>query len=97
MPEVPAVLENVFFDTAATPFLYQPEVYPTGVSLAGPDKVLFATDFPLIGYRRALGQVEESGLLPADREAIFGRQCRPPVWPVMLRSLLPMDRIATGS
>ena len=72
MPEVPEVLENVFFDTAATPFLYQPEVYPTGASLAGPDKVLFATDFPLIGYRRALGQVDESGLLPGDREAILG-------------------------
>ena len=72
MPEVPAVLENVFFDTAATPFLYRPAVYRTGASLAGADKVLFATDFPLIGYPRALGQVEESGLQPGDREAILG-------------------------
>ena len=73
MPEAQAVFENVYFDTAATPFLYQPAVYRIGASLAGPDKVLFATDFPLIGYPRALGQVEESGLSMADREAILGR------------------------
>ena len=97
MPEVPAVLANVFFDTAATPYLYQPEVYRTGASLAGPNKVLFATDFPLIGYARALGQVEESGLPPGDRGSHFGGQCRPFVWPLMLWSILTMNRIAPES
>ena len=72
MPEMPAVLQNVYFDSAASPFLYQPQVYQTVAGLVGPDKVLFATDYPLIQHSRALGQVLEAGLAQGDREAILG-------------------------
>ena len=72
MPEVPGVLKNVYFDTAASPFLYRPQVFSTVTGLVGPEKVLFATDFPLIKHSRAIAQVEEAIPAGTDREAILG-------------------------
>ncbi len=71
MPEVPEVIRNVYFDMAASPFLYQPRVVATVAGLVGADKVLFATDYPLIEHRRMMRQVEESGLDSAAQEAIL--------------------------
>lgn len=72
MPEVPAALKNVYFDTAASPFLYRPQIFSTVTGLVGAEKVLFATDFPLIKHDRAIAQVVE--VIPAgtDRDAILG-------------------------
>jgi predicted TIM-barrel fold metal-dependent hydrolase len=72
MPEVPEVLKNVYFDSAASPFLYRPGVYQTVAGLVGPEKILFGTDYPLIGYSKALGHLAESGLEEVDRSAILG-------------------------
>ena len=71
MPEVQQVLENVYFDTAASPFLYRPDVFASVAGLVGAEKILFATDYPLIRARRLLGQVEEAGLAPLDQESIL--------------------------
>ena len=40
--------------------------------LVGPEKILFATDFPLIKHRRAIAQVEEAIPAGNDRDAILG-------------------------
>jgi hypothetical protein len=72
MPEAPRVLQNVYFDTAASPYLYRPEVFPTVVGLIGADKVIFGTDYPIISHQRLLAQVERAGLDPAARGAILG-------------------------
>ena len=72
MPEVPELMKNVYFDMAASPLLYRPEIVPTTVGLVGPSKILFATDFPLINHQRLLRQVKESGLDSATQDAILG-------------------------
>ena len=72
MPEVFGVIRHVYFDMAASPLLYRPEVVPTVAGLVGSDKILFATDYPLIQHRRLLRQVTESGLDAAAQEAILG-------------------------
>ena len=72
MPEVPEVIRNVYFDTAASPFLYRPEVFATVIGLVGAGRVLFGSDYPLIGQRRSLREVEQAGLEPGDQEAILG-------------------------
>ena len=61
MPEVKNALRNVWFDTAASPFLYSPQIFPTVSDLVGADKILLASDFPLIRFSRIRRQVEESG------------------------------------
>ncbi len=58
MPEVAQALKNVYFDTAASPLLYDARVFRLGVEMAGQGKVLFATDYPLLGHGRVMRQVE---------------------------------------
>jgi predicted TIM-barrel fold metal-dependent hydrolase len=72
MPEVPAELANVYFDTAASPFLYKPDIFDVVSKIIGIDKVLFATDFPLIQYGRLIRQVEQSCLDPSSKAAVLG-------------------------
>ncbi len=57
MPEVKEALKNVYFDTAASPFLYKPDIYKQVVELVGEDKILFGSDYPLIPQRRFLKEI----------------------------------------
>ena len=66
MPEVKDALRNVWFDTAASPFLYSPEIFTIVADLIGPDKILLGSDFPLIHFRRIRSQIEESGMIVGD-------------------------------
>ena len=61
MPEVKDALQNVWFDTAASPFLYSPKVFSIVAELVGADKILLGSDFPLIRFSRIRRQVEEVG------------------------------------
>ena len=72
MPEVSEALRNVYFDSAASPFLYVPDVFTNAVKLVGPDKVLFGTDYPLISHKRLLGQVESQNFDPETKAAVMG-------------------------
>ncbi len=72
MPEVAAALGNVYFDTAASPFLYTPQVYSAASSLVGADKVLFGSDYALLRPRRLLNEIAASSLEPAERDAVQG-------------------------
>ena len=71
MPEVAAALERVYFDTAASPFLYRPAIYAAVAGLIGSHKILFATDYPLMRHRRALREAVNAALPPPDIEAIL--------------------------
>lgn len=72
MPEVRAALANVWVDTAAWPLLYQPSIFRAVADLIGPDKILFATDFPLRRYRRELALLEAAPLSEQERRLILG-------------------------
>ena len=72
MPEVNAALANTYFDTAASPFLYDAQVFSTAAGLVGAGKILFATDYPLIKQARVLEQVRESGLSAEEQARITG-------------------------
>jgi hypothetical protein len=72
MPEVAAAAANLWYDTAASPYLYHPRVYAAVRALIGTGRILFGTDFPLLRIERCARQVRESGL-PADEvDAILG-------------------------
>ena len=72
MPEVPAELSNVYFDTAVSPFLYKPAIFDVVSGIIGADKILYATDYPLIQHRRVIRQVEQSSLDPGSKANILG-------------------------
>lgn len=72
MPEVASVLHNVYFDSAASPFLYTPLVYTTVSGLVGVDKVLFGSDYALLRPRRLLNEITASGLTAEQQTAVRG-------------------------
>ena len=71
MPEVKAALKNVYFDTAASPFLYTPQIYSQVVQLVGADKILFGSDYPLIPQRRFLKEISALDLSAATKRKIL--------------------------
>ena len=58
--EVSEILANVWFDTAASPYLYRPEIYQQAISLAGKEKILLGSDYPLIKPDRYFKEMEAS-------------------------------------
>jgi len=72
MPEVAKAMANVYYDTAASPFLYSKKIYAIVSGIVGARKILFGTDFPLIPPRRYFEELEGSGLSKEDREKILG-------------------------
>jgi predicted TIM-barrel fold metal-dependent hydrolase len=65
-------LANVWFDTAASPYLYRPEVYRLALELAGNDKILLGTDYPLLEPRRYFKEMDQAGLTAEQRKAVCG-------------------------
>ncbi|MFW5771000.1 MAG: amidohydrolase family protein [Spirochaetota bacterium] len=57
MPEVQAALSHVYYDTAASPYLYNEKIYRLAVDTCGPEKILFGTDFPLLTSSRYMDPI----------------------------------------
>lgn len=72
MPEVARVSRRVFYDTAASPFLYRPEIYPLATRIVGPDRILFGSDFPLLSPGRYFRELETARLPGKTRIKIKG-------------------------
>jgi predicted TIM-barrel fold metal-dependent hydrolase len=75
MPEVRAAIDSVYFDTAAASLLYDEESVTRLVDLAGPERVLFGSDYPLLSPRLQFQRL--SAQLPEPvREAVCGGNAR---------------------
>lgn len=70
--EVKEKMKNVYFDTAASPFLYDSRIYLKAKELAGIDKIFFGSDFPLLNPSRYFSELEISGLEKEDIKKICG-------------------------
>ncbi len=71
--EVPDTFHRVYFDTAASPYLYRPAIYRLGAEMVGPDKILFGSDYPLLPLSRYLQELEAANLPPEWQEMILGQ------------------------
>jgi predicted TIM-barrel fold metal-dependent hydrolase len=77
MPEVKRTLKNVYFDTAASPFLYSPEIYREVSRLVGADKILFGSDYPLMPAGRLLKEIQALEMSEEAKNLIlYGNACR---------------------
>jgi len=77
MPEVKRAISNVYFDTAASPYLYHPQIYLQVTELVGSDKVLFGSDYPLLAPGRLLKEIDSLDLPEETRSNILsGNACR---------------------
>lgn len=71
--ELPDTFRNVYFDTAASPYLYRPEIYRLAAEMVGPDKILFGSDYPLLPVSRYLEEMAEAKLPEDWQEQILGK------------------------
>jgi len=76
MPEIAALCQGVYYDTAASPFLYTQGIYPVALSIVGPQRILFGSDYPLIPPERYVREMGEAGIEGAQLEAILGGNAR---------------------
>jgi predicted TIM-barrel fold metal-dependent hydrolase len=71
MPEVARVMCNVHYDTAASLYLYQDDIFALAARWA-PSKVLFATDFPLIEPGRFIQRLQAIRMPTATLRRMLG-------------------------
>ncbi|MFC1982963.1 amidohydrolase family protein [Chloroflexota bacterium] len=76
MPEVKKAMKRVYFDTAASPYLYSPQVYNLVSQLIGADKILFGSDYPLIQQSRFLKEINSADLTAAEKNLILSGNAR---------------------
>lgn len=73
MPEMREKCRSVYYDTAATVFLYDHRIYQTVCTLGIGERVLFGSDFPLLSPGRYMEAIEKSGIPEGDRALMLGR------------------------
>jgi uncharacterized protein len=73
-------LANVYYDTAASPLLYDARVWKLATELAGADHVLFGTDYPLLDYPSKSREPSFAGMIAEAKENLPGN-----FWPDVLR------------
>ncbi|MBE3560707.1 MAG: amidohydrolase [Ktedonobacteraceae bacterium] len=76
MPEIQHITANVWYDTAATIYLYRATVFPIAVQLVGAERILFASDYGLLRQKRVMDHIKQSGLDNESLEKILGENAR---------------------
>ena len=71
--EMREVFRNVWFDTAASPYLYFPDIYRIAGEVMDLEKILFGTDYPLLKAGRYFKEMTSAGLSPESIMQITGR------------------------
>ena len=76
MPEIKKHFANVYYDTAASPFLYDARIYDAAKALCLCGKVFFGSDFPLLSAGRYMSAIEESALTNDEKRLIMGENVK---------------------
>lgn len=83
-PRVRELFRNCYYDTAASPLIYDQRIFRTVIDTIGPDRVLFGTDYPLLCYPRDTLEPDFDRqradavrmLTPAEQEKVMGGNLR---------------------
>lgn len=60
MPEVGLAMRNVSYDSAASTYLYRHDIFDVVTRIVGPERVLWGSDYPVLGQRRFLQKAREA-------------------------------------
>lgn len=77
MPEVREALVDAYYDTAAIPYLYSPEIYEVAAMAVGAEKLIFGSDYPLLDPLRCangldrLSQEDQAAVREGNAKRIF--------------------------
>jgi predicted TIM-barrel fold metal-dependent hydrolase len=84
-PTVRQDLQNVYYDTAASPLLYDARVYRAVADAVGAERILFGSDYPLRvfpreqkepDFTRPVEEVKKSGLTKRELALVLGGNAR---------------------
>lgn len=76
MPEIQRITANVWYDTAATIYLYRANIFPIAEKLIGAERILFASDYGLLHQRRVIEHIRQSGLSEQGVKMVLGENAR---------------------
>ncbi|MBF0411688.1 MAG: amidohydrolase [Desulfamplus sp.] len=71
--ETKDILKNIWYDTAASPFLYDSAIYRVVREIGLMDKVLLGSDYPLLKPSRYYKDINESGISKEEKEKVMGK------------------------
>lgn len=72
MPEVSSALQSAYFDTAASPYLYRPDIYGEVARTCGAGRVLLGSDYPLMAPSRLIHEVMGAELSADEKILVLG-------------------------
>lgn len=70
MPEVAELTRNLVYDSAASTYLYRFQIFPSAVHITGLERVMFASDYPILRQDRFLRRVRQV-LAPHELEPVL--------------------------
>lgn len=70
--ETRETLKNVWYDTAASPYLYRSDIWTVAVQAAGAERILFGSDYPLIPPSRYFKDMADGGIAETEKRRICG-------------------------
>jgi predicted TIM-barrel fold metal-dependent hydrolase len=70
--QAPGLLADIYYDTAASPYVYRTDIYRVAAQAVGPDRILFGSDYPLLSPSRYFEEMKQSGLPDRDIDSISG-------------------------
>jgi predicted TIM-barrel fold metal-dependent hydrolase len=76
MPEIQRIASQVWYDTAATIYLYRNTIFPVVASLVGADRILFASDYGLLRQGRVLTHIKQASLDEGALEMVLGKNAQ---------------------
>jgi uncharacterized protein len=76
MPEVCELTRNVVYDSAASTYLYRFPVFRSTIEIVGPSRVLFGSDFPVLGQTKLHRRVRSLSLPGDVHQMIMGDNAR---------------------
>jgi hypothetical protein len=76
MPEMKMYLSNAWYDTAATPWLYDPAIFDAAFASGVGDKILYGSDFPLLSFGRYDKIISGTSLKPEQREKVLYKNAK---------------------
>ncbi len=71
MPEVAELARNLVYDSAASTYLYRPQVFRATIDLVGPHRVLMGSDYPILRQDRFLKRLLKQDLPGQVLDAIL--------------------------
>ena len=72
MKEMKELMGNVFYDTAATPLLYNYKIFNVALEIVGANKILSGSDYPLLKQKTIFEQINNSDVGSGEKVSMLG-------------------------